>query len=68
MYWYGLFFVFLGAALVVVAIHAMRARTKDTTPDDDKRYRYSKGQTTAFVFAGAALFICTGVFVMSRAW
>ena len=68
MYWYGLFFVFLGAALVVVAIHAIRARTKDTTSDDDKRYRYSKGQTTAVVFAGAALFICTGVFVMSRAW
>ena len=68
MYWYGLFFVFLGDALVVVAIHAIRARTKDTTSDDDKRYRYSKGQTTAFVFAGAALFICTGVFVMSRAW
>ena len=68
MYWYGLFFVFLGAALVVVAIHAIRARTKDTTSDDDKRYRYSKRQTTAFVFAGAALLICTGVFLMSRAW
>ena len=53
MYWYGLFFVFLAAALVVVAIHAIRARTMETTTDDDKYYRYGKGKTVAFVFAGA---------------
>ena len=68
MYWYGLFFVFLAAALVVVAIHAIRARTMGTTTDDDKHYRYGKGKTIAFVFAGFALFLCVGVFLMSWGW
>jgi len=64
MYWYGLFFVVLAVALVVVAIHAMRARTKETMLDRDKQYRYSKGETTAFVFGGFVLFMVVGVFLM----
>ena len=64
MYWYGLFFVVLAVALVVVATHAMRARTKETMLDRDKPYRYSKGETTAFVFGGFVLFMVVGVFLM----
>ena len=64
MYWYGLFFVVLAVALVVVATHAMRARTKETMLDRDKQYRYSKGETTAFVFGGFVLFMLVGVFLM----
>ncbi|MCS5643680.1 MAG: hypothetical protein NZ807_10510 [Dehalococcoidia bacterium] len=64
MYWYGLFFVVLAVALVVVATHAMRARTKETMLDRDKQYRYSKGETTAFVFGGFVLFMVVGVFLM----
>ena len=64
MYWYGLFFVVLAVALVVVATHAMRARTKETMLDRDKQYRYSKGGTTAFVFGGFVLFMVVGVFLM----
>ena len=64
MYWYGLFFVVLAVALVVVATHAMRARTKETMLDRNKQYRYSKGETTAFVFGGFALFLLVGVFLM----
>ena len=66
MYWYGLFFVVLAVALVVVATHAMRARTKETMLDRDKQYRYSKGETTAFVFGGFDLFMLVGVFLMGR--
>ena len=64
MYWYGLFFVVLAVALVVVATHAMRARTKETMLDRDKQYRYSKRETTAFVFGGFVLFMMVGVFLM----
>ena len=64
MYWYGLLFVVLAVALVVVATHAMRARTKETMLDRDKQYRYSKGETTAFVFGGFVLFMMVGVFLM----
>jgi len=64
MYWYGLFFVVLAVALAVVATHAMRARTKETMLDRDKQYRYSKGETTAFVFGGFVLFMVVGVFLM----
>ena len=64
MYWYGLFFVVLAVALVVVATHAMRARTKETMLDRDKQYSYSKGETTAFVFGGFVLFMVVGVFLM----
>ena len=64
MYWYGLFFVVLAVALVVVATHAMRARTKETMLDRNKQYRYSKGETTAFVFGGFVLFMVVGVFLM----
>jgi len=64
MYWYGLFFVVLAVVLVVVATHAMRARTKETMLDRDKQYRYSKGETTAFVFGGFVLFMVVGVFLM----
>ena len=64
MYWYGLFFVVLAVALVVVATHAMRARTKETMLDRNKQYRYSKGETTAFVFGGFVLFMLVGVFLM----
>ena len=64
MYWYGLFFVVLAVALVVVATHAMRARTKETMLDRDKQYRYGKGETTAFVFGGFVLFMVVGVFLM----
>jgi len=64
MYWYGLFFVVLAVALVVVATHAMRARTKETMLHRDKQYRYSKGETTAFVFGGFVLFMMVGVFLM----
>jgi hypothetical protein len=68
MYWYGLFFVVLAIALVVVATHSMRARTKETSLDSEKQYRYSKGQTTAFVFTGFVLFICIGAFFMQMGW
>ena len=64
MYWYGLFFVFLAVALVVVATHAIRVRTKETTLDSEKQYRYSKGETTALVFGGFVLFMMVGVFLM----
>ena len=64
MYWYGLFFVVLAVALVVVATHAMRARTKETMLDRDKQYRYSKGETTTFVLGGFVLFMMVGVFLM----
>ena len=64
MYWYGLFFVVLAVALVVVATHAMRARTKETMLDRNKQYRYSKGETTAFVFGGFVLFMMVGVFLV----
>ena len=64
MYWYGLFFVVLAVALVVVATHAMRARTKETMLDRNKQYRYRKGETTAFVFGGFVLFMVGGVFLM----
>tara|TARA_B100000378_G_scaffold214142_1_gene177190 strand:+ start:490 stop:600 length:111 start_codon:yes stop_codon:yes gene_type:complete len=32
--------------------------------DRDKQYRYSKGETTAFVFGGFVLFMMVGVFLM----
>tara|TARA_B100000745_G_scaffold185213_1_gene121406 strand:- start:520 stop:729 length:210 start_codon:yes stop_codon:yes gene_type:complete len=68
MYWYGLFFVFLAVALVVVATHAMRVRARDATLDSEKQYRYSKGKTTAYVFAGFVFFLIIGMFLMSWGW